>query len=302
MGQGCHQSTGPVRSRAGYHTHPTVPLSAPLLPRFSTSPSPAPSRFISPPFSFQNALLTKRFTNPGWYIIHDRLLWDWFRQMDSEKRKEGGGSHAKGWSEKGCVTSCSSFTKPPHGPRWIFSCVLRGHTLNAHYTAFMWKEDGFASVIAERLRMNSDLPCVHASLQAFWHLWYHHDGNLTFINPESGNRGCVRCKARFDWGDKASERYLDKCYYYYYFTQVYIKNTEKCNDKYYSFVYEAKCVEKTFFSFVFFYLLFHLVILLSVLFFKVLFPTIGAFFKGASRGVCPKRGKGCTGHPIMINH
>lgn len=74
-----------------------------------------------------------------------------------------------------------------------------------------------------------------------------------------------------------------------YFTQVYIKNTEKCNDKYYSFVYEAKCVEKPFFSFVLFYLLFHLVILLSVLFFKVLFPTIGAFLRELPE-VCARRG------------
>lgn len=81
-------------------------------------------------FSFQNALLTKRFTNPGWYIIHDRLLWDWFKQMDSGREggmERGGGLHGKdgkGESEKGCVPRRSSFTKPPHGPRWIFPFSL----------------------------------------------------------------------------------------------------------------------------------------------------------------------------------
>lgn len=73
-----------------------------LLPHFCLSPSLAlsVSLYLSPLllffFSFQNALLTKRFTNPGWYIIHDRLLWDWFKQMDSER--EGGMER-----EGGCV-------------------------------------------------------------------------------------------------------------------------------------------------------------------------------------------------------
>lgn len=93
--------------------------------------TPSVSLYLSPPlfFSFQNALLTKRFTNPGWYIIHDRLLRDWFKQMDSER--EGGmdrgglhGKDGKGESEKGCVPQSTSFTKPPHGPRWIFPFLL----------------------------------------------------------------------------------------------------------------------------------------------------------------------------------
>lgn len=106
MGQGCHQSTGPVRNSAAHTTptqlflfqHPSASLSLLLL-------SLSLSRFISPllllfSFLFKNALLTKRFTNPGWYIIHDRLLWDWFRQMDSERggrdgRSKRGGLHGK---------------------------------------------------------------------------------------------------------------------------------------------------------------------------------------------------------------
>lgn len=99
---------------------------------FSLSPflTPSVSLYLSPPlfFSFQNALLTKRFTNPGWYIIHDRLLWDWFKQMDSEREveMEGGvrGKDGKGESEKGCVPQCNRFTKPPHGLRWIFPFLL----------------------------------------------------------------------------------------------------------------------------------------------------------------------------------
>lgn len=67
-------------------------------------------------FSFRDTLLTKRFTNPGWYIIHDRLLWDWFRQMDSGR---------EGRRREGCVPPCSSFRKPPHGPHWIFLFLLR---------------------------------------------------------------------------------------------------------------------------------------------------------------------------------
>lgn len=193
MGQGCHQSTGPVRSGAAHHTHPTVPLSAPFCPflplSFSHSLCLALS-LSSPPlfFSFQNALLTKRFTNPGWYIIHDRLLWDWFKQMDSEREggmeRRGGlhGKDGKGESEKGCVPRCSSFTKPPHGPRWIFPflCILRSHTLNAHYTAFMCKRRlRLCEGRAAEDGLWSPCICMHgASLEAFWHVWYHHDREI----------------------------------------------------------------------------------------------------------------------------
>lgn len=101
-----------------HHTHPTVPLSAPFCPflPLSFSPSLSVSLYLSPLllFSFQNALLTKRFTNPGWYIIHDRLLWDWFKQMDSEReggmerRRREGGLHGKdGKSEKRCVPAAA---------------------------------------------------------------------------------------------------------------------------------------------------------------------------------------------------
>lgn len=80
MGQGCHQSTGSVQNSPAHHTHPNVPFffffqkrpSAQLsLSPLSISQSGFTSLLL---FSFPNALLTKRFTNPGWYIIHDRLL------------------------------------------------------------------------------------------------------------------------------------------------------------------------------------------------------------------------------------
>lgn len=105
------------------------------------------SRFISLLlFSFRNALLTKRFTNPGWYIIHDRLLWDWFRQMDSEReggKEKGGGFGWKGESKKGCVPQCNSFTKPPHGPHLIFSSLLhfeKPYIKRSLYSLYVQKE------------------------------------------------------------------------------------------------------------------------------------------------------------------
>ena len=160
---------------------------------FSVSPSLtlSVSLYLSPLllFSFlfkKNALLTKRFTNPGWYIIHDRLLWDWFRQMDSEGGVGGGGAcmerMEKEKVKRGVFLQCSSFTKPPHGPRWIFSflCILRSHTLNAHYTAFMCKRGRrLCEGRAAEDGLWSPCICMHeASLEALWHVWYHHDREI----------------------------------------------------------------------------------------------------------------------------
>lgn len=189
MGQGCHQSTGPVRNSAAHHTHPTVPLSAPFCPflplSFSHSLCLALS-LSSPPlfFSFQNALLTKRFTNPGWYIIHDRLLWDWFKQMDSER--EGGGFAWKGWKRRKWKGVCSSVQQlyknhhMGHVEYSLFSCILRSHTLNAHYTAFMCKRRlCFCEGRAAEDGLWSPCICMHgASLEALWHVWYHHDREI----------------------------------------------------------------------------------------------------------------------------
>lgn len=114
---------------------------------------PSPSFYLalsvpSPPLFFSffwNALLTKRFTNPGWYIIHDRLLRDRFRQMDSEK--EGGmGPVWKGWRRRKWKGECSFMRQlyknhhMGHAEYSLFFCILRSHTLNAHYTAFMWEK------------------------------------------------------------------------------------------------------------------------------------------------------------------
>lgn len=179
-----------------------LPISPSLLLSLSLS------RFISllsSSFLFfsKNALLTKRFTNPGWYIIHDRLLWDWFRQMDSER--EGGQEWGRGGCmermekekvKRGVFLRCSSFTKPPHGPRWIFSflCILRSHTLNAHYTAFMCKRGRrLCEGRAAEDGLWSPCICMHeASLEALWHVWYHHDERFDFHKARQGNgRVCL---------------------------------------------------------------------------------------------------------------
>lgn len=186
-----------VTSRQGLSE--TVPYTTPTqmflfqhpAAQFSLSPSLTLCLALSlssPPlfFSLQNALLTKRFTNLGWYIIHDRLLWDWFKQMDSEREGgRGGGLHGKdgkGESEKGCVPHCSSFTKPPHGPRWIFPflCILRSHTLNTHYTAFICKRrHRLCEGRAAEDGLWSPCICMHgASLEAFWHVWHHHEWEI----------------------------------------------------------------------------------------------------------------------------
>lgn len=139
-------------------------------------------------FSSQNALLTKRFTNPGWYIIHDRLLWDWFKQMDSGR--EGGterrGFAWKGWKRRKWKGVCSSGAAAlqnrhmGHVEYSPFLCILRSHTLNAHYTAFICKR---RRLLCEGRAAEDGLwsPCIcmhGASLEAFWHVWYHHDREI----------------------------------------------------------------------------------------------------------------------------
>lgn len=107
--------------------------------RFSLSPSLtlSVSLYLSPPlfFSFQNALLTKRFTNPGWYIIHDRLLWDWFKQMDSEREggmeRRGWGVAWKGWKRRKWKGVCPSVQQLYKTTTWA--------TLNIPFSLAFWE-------------------------------------------------------------------------------------------------------------------------------------------------------------------
>lgn len=217
-GQGCHQSTVSVRNSPAHHTHPNVRpppfffifLDA-LLPSFSLLSISQPGFTSLLLFSFPSALLTKRFTNPGWYIIYDRLLCDWFKQMHSggEGGLWGGAMQKmeKGESEKGCVPGCSSFTKPPHGPRWIFPFSLHSekpYIKRSLYSLYLQEE---APLLWGQSGWGRTMICLHmhawsifrGALTCIISSWWR---DLTFIKHASGNGGCVCCKANFYGGNQ----------------------------------------------------------------------------------------------------